>query len=223
MRSGDIVFLRVGYSRRKREQGPRPVQLGQAGWHAAALPWLHEREVAVIGNDGGQDAMPSGYHQHGLGMPIHAIGIVAMGLWLIDNLDLEPLAEACESRQRWTFFMHLSPLRLSAPPARPSTPSPSSDPAHAPAVLLAFYRRRVQPVGATSSASRSDGFMHPRVLRGRLLRLWAMASRSASAVDGEVGAFGHVLAEQAVGVLVASRVARASGGRRSRSGCRCRW
>ena len=122
VRSGDIVFLRVGYSRRKREQGPRPVQLGQAGWHAAALPWLHEREVAVIGNDGGQDAMPSGYHRDGLGMPIHAIGIVAMGLWLIDNLDLEPLAEACATRQRWTFFMHLSPLRLAGATGSPLNP-----------------------------------------------------------------------------------------------------
>lgn len=120
--SGDIVFLRVGYSRRKREQGPRPVRLGQAGWHAASLPWLHERQAAVIGNDGGQDAMPSGYHRDGLAMPIHAIGVVAMGLWLIDNLDLEPLAEACSARNRYTFFMHLSPLRLAGSTGSPLNP-----------------------------------------------------------------------------------------------------
>ena len=38
--------------------------------------------------------------------------------------------------------------------------------------------RRVQAVIARSSASFSDGFMNPRVLRGRLLRLRAMRARS---------------------------------------------
>ena len=119
---GDIVFLRVGYGRRKRAEGPRPVNLGQAGFHASALPWLHEREVSVIGNDGGQDAMPSGYHLDGLAMPIHTIGITAMGLWLLDNLDLEPLAEACEQRSRWSFFLHLAPLRLAGATGSPLNP-----------------------------------------------------------------------------------------------------
>lgn len=122
VRAGDILFLRVGYSRRRRAEGPRPMNLGQAGFHASALPWLHERGVAVIGNDGGQDAMPSGYHRDGLAMPIHAIGITAMGLWLLDNLDLEPLAEACEARRRWTYFVHLAPLRLAGATGSPLNP-----------------------------------------------------------------------------------------------------
>jgi kynurenine formamidase len=122
VRTGDIVFLRVGYSQRRRAQGPRPINLGQAGFHASALPWLHERGVAVIGNDGGQDAMPSGYHRDGLPMPIHTIGITAMGLWLLDNLDLEPLAEACAARSRWTFFLHLAPLRLAGATGSPLNP-----------------------------------------------------------------------------------------------------
>ena len=122
VQSGDCLFLRVGYSRRRREQGPRPTNLGQAGFHAAALPWLHEREVAVIGNDGGQDAMPSGYHRDGLPMPIHAVAIAAMGLWLIDNLDLEPLLEACAARQRYTFFVHLAPLRIAGGTGSPLNP-----------------------------------------------------------------------------------------------------
>jgi hypothetical protein len=32
----------------------------QAGWHASCLPWLHEREVALIGADAPQDVQPSG-------------------------------------------------------------------------------------------------------------------------------------------------------------------
>lgn len=122
VRSGDILFLRVGYSKRRRAEGPRPVNLGQAGFHASTLPWLHDHEVAVIGNDGGQDAMPSGYHLDGLAMPIHTIGITAMGLWLLDNLDLEPLAEACAARRRWTFFLHLAPLRIAGATGSPLNP-----------------------------------------------------------------------------------------------------
>src|SRR2546430_6340768 len=41
-----------------------------------------------------------------------------------------------------------------------------------------FSWGRIQPVCARSSASFSDGFMNPSVLRGRLLRLAAMRVRS---------------------------------------------
>jgi transcriptional regulator with XRE-family HTH domain len=42
------------------------------------------------------------------------------------------------------------------------------------------WTRRIQAVCARSSASFSDGFMNPRVLRGRSLRLAAMRARSAA-------------------------------------------
>ena len=45
-------------------------------------------------------------------MPVHFIGIVAMGLHLIDNCDLEALAETCERLNRWEFFLSIQPLRL---------------------------------------------------------------------------------------------------------------
>ena len=77
VRSGDIVFLRTGYGRRRREVGPLPVDAGQAGWHASCLPWLHEREVAVIASDTAQDVIPTGYEGTDLGLPVHSIGLVA--------------------------------------------------------------------------------------------------------------------------------------------------
>jgi hypothetical protein len=61
--------------------------------------------------------------------------------------------------------------------------------------------RRVHAVSASSSASRSDGFMQPSVLRGRSLRLRPILARS-STVHGQVGSFGQALAEQSVGVLM---------------------
>jgi hypothetical protein len=70
---------------------------------------------------------------------------------------------------------------------------------------------RVQVVCARSSVSCSDGFMYPRLLRARLLRLRAKRARSRVGVDGEVGAFGYVLAQQAVGVLVGAALPGAVG------------
>jgi len=48
--TGDAVLLRTGYGRVRREAGTAQ-GFTQAGWHASCLPWLHEREVALIGAD----------------------------------------------------------------------------------------------------------------------------------------------------------------------------
>lgn len=118
--TGDVVLLRTGYARRKREQGALPPQKGQAGWHAACLPWLHERGVAAIGCDTAQDVVPSGYSQ--VALPIHMIGIVAMGLCLIDNCDLEALAMTCARLRRWEFCFTAAPLRIEGGTGSPVNP-----------------------------------------------------------------------------------------------------
>ena len=53
---------------------------------------------------------PSGYSR--IALPVHVIGLVAMGLWLVDNCDLEALATTCETLSRWEFLLSVSPLRL---------------------------------------------------------------------------------------------------------------
>lgn len=118
---GDVLLLRTGYGRKRREQGPDDVaEVGRAGWHAACLPWLHERGVALIGCDTAQDAIPSGYEA--LRNPIHAVGIVAMGLWLLDNCDLEDLAATCQELGRWAFLFTLAPLRWQGATGSPANP-----------------------------------------------------------------------------------------------------
>jgi kynurenine formamidase len=118
--AGDAVLLRTGYARLKREVGPVPPHEGQAGWHAAALPWLHERGVSAIGCDTAQDVVPSGYLT--IGLPVHAIGMVAMGLCLIDNCDLEELAATCARLARHEFLFTLAPLRLEGGTGSPANP-----------------------------------------------------------------------------------------------------
>jgi kynurenine formamidase len=118
---GDVVLLRTGYGRKKREQGRDPLPtVPFAGWHAAALPWLRERGVAMIGCDTAQDMHPAPYPA--VPLPVHAVGIVAMGLWLIDNCNLEELGATCERLKRWSFQFVLAPLRMTGGTGSPANP-----------------------------------------------------------------------------------------------------
>lgn len=118
---GDALLLRTGYGRRKLEQGPDDVTArGRAGWQASCLPLFHRDSVALIGADTAQDVIPSGYD--GVRIPIHAIGIVAMGLFLLDNCNLEELAARCAQAGRWTFLLQFAPLRFIGATGSPVNP-----------------------------------------------------------------------------------------------------
>jgi kynurenine formamidase len=117
--TGDVLLVRTGRWRWRAEHGPWDPRAQLAGLHASCLPWLHEREVAVIGADTAQDVVPSGYRMRN---PVHLVGIVAMGLWLIDNCDLEPLLAACRERGRWSFLFTLAPLRIAGGTGSPVNP-----------------------------------------------------------------------------------------------------
>jgi kynurenine formamidase len=69
VRPGDAFMLRTGYGRVRHEAGEAS-GFTQVGWHASCLPWLQEREAALIGADTSQDVQPSGYED--VLMPVHA-------------------------------------------------------------------------------------------------------------------------------------------------------
>jgi len=105
---GDAIFVRSGQALRERRDGP----IGEGpreGLLAEAVPWLHEREIAVYSGDC-IERMPSGYER--VPMPLHQVGMVAMGLAILDCADCERLAEECRSRGRWTFCLVVAPLRV---------------------------------------------------------------------------------------------------------------
>ncbi len=119
--AGDILLIYTGRDARARERGVTyPDQHGAPGLHASTLPLLHELDVALIGSDSANDVMPSGIDS--IGVPIHAIGMAAMGLWLIDNALLEPLAVACAREKQWTFLFNVAPLRLKNATGSPVNP-----------------------------------------------------------------------------------------------------
>jgi kynurenine formamidase len=120
--AGDVLLLHTGQTARRLALSEKPAILseGNPGWHASTLPWLHEKGVAAIGADVATDVRPSGYPS--IGDPVHYVGIVAMGLWLIDNCDLTELAAACDRLNRWTFQFVLAGLRLRGGTGSPANP-----------------------------------------------------------------------------------------------------
>lgn len=118
VRPGDAVLLRTGYGRFRHENGPAS-GFTQAGWHASCLPWLHERGVALIGADTPQDVQPSGYD---VLMPVHAVSLVAMGLWMLDNCDLEACATTDAELGQWDFQLAVAPVRFAGTSGSPVNP-----------------------------------------------------------------------------------------------------
>ena len=109
--SGDILLVRTGYYARRLAEGPvHPLRAGSPALHVACCPWLRERGVAMIGTDTHNDISPPPYPA--MGNSFHVVSLVAMGLWLIDNANLEDLARACGERGRWEFLLTVAPLRL---------------------------------------------------------------------------------------------------------------
>jgi kynurenine formamidase len=105
---GDAILMRSGYDDRRNRLGV-PAPGLQPGWHASTLPWVHEHRIALTGADTFCDYRPSGYDFR---TPFHTVGIVAMGLSLVDNLDLTRLADRCAELGRWTFALSIAPLPL---------------------------------------------------------------------------------------------------------------
>ncbi len=89
VRAGDALLVRTGRWQWRQEHGPWDAGRLAAGLDASCLPWLRARDVAALGSDCVSDVLPS--RVEGVGMPIHTVVIVAMGVHLLDNLDLDAL------------------------------------------------------------------------------------------------------------------------------------
>jgi kynurenine formamidase len=115
VQAGDALLVHTGHVARTLARGPAgpPGPMApQPGLTAGCLPYLRERDVAVLGSDAIQDVQPSGYDSMDLFRPVHAVALVAMGLWLVDNMELTELARVCAAERRWEFFFALLPWRM---------------------------------------------------------------------------------------------------------------
>ncbi len=118
---GDALLVRTGQLYQRNTEGPWELdRLGGTACQAACLPLFHQRGIALLGSDTTNDVIPSGYPR--LPNPIHQVGLVALGLWVLDRADLEALAQACRQRNRWEFMLCIGPLRLSSATGSPVNP-----------------------------------------------------------------------------------------------------
>jgi kynurenine formamidase len=118
--SGDAVLIRTGRWARRRQEGPWDILKGSAGLHASCLPWLKKRDVAVVGSDLALDVLPSGVE--GVELPVHWVTVVAMGVPILDNCDLEAVGEAAAARRRWAFLLTVAPLAVEGGTGSPVNP-----------------------------------------------------------------------------------------------------
>jgi kynurenine formamidase len=108
--SGDVLLVRTGRHVRRKTVGPWDSRSTLAGLHHEVGPWLKDRGVALLGSDGVSD-----YREHPFDCcthPIHILSLVAMGMQLLDNQNLDDLAVACAERSRWAFMLVVAPLKL---------------------------------------------------------------------------------------------------------------
>ncbi len=116
--AGDALFVRTGVWARRAAEGPwlRGRRPGgrSAGLHPSVIPWLKERDIALMGSDHPTYVAPSE-----LPGAVHDFALLYLGVHMFDNCDLEALAAAAAERNRWEFMLMAAPL-----PIRGGTGSP---------------------------------------------------------------------------------------------------
>ena len=108
--TGDILLVRTGNYRRRMVEGPLPATEPSVACHVACAPWFKERGIAMLGTDTSNDIRPNEYAN--IVSPLHIACLVYLGVWLIDNANLEEIAEASARHNRWEFMLSIGPLRL---------------------------------------------------------------------------------------------------------------
>jgi kynurenine formamidase len=118
--TGDILLVRTGYGRRVAELPPWDTRVAKPGLHPTAALFLAERSVAALGCDGNSDTAPS--TTEGIDFPIHVLTLNAMGVHLLDYLQLDDLARRCDVERRWEFMFAAAPLRVVGGTGSPLNP-----------------------------------------------------------------------------------------------------
>ena len=88
--------------------------------HPTCATFLAERRIAALGSDANSDTTPS--TTEGIDFPIHALALNAMGVHLLDYLQLEDLVAACVRASRWEFLFLAAPLRIVGGTGSPVNP-----------------------------------------------------------------------------------------------------
>jgi kynurenine formamidase len=114
---GDALVLRWGRYGRRAQLGPDD---GAAGFDNSILPWLKQRDVAlIVWETAGYSPQPAGDLFRNA---VHNFVQAILGIHILDRADLEALSEATASRNRWEFMLTVNPLALPNATGTPVNP-----------------------------------------------------------------------------------------------------
>jgi kynurenine formamidase len=119
--AGDALFVRTGVWARRQAVGPwlrgRAEGGKSAGLDPSVIPWLKQRDIAIMGSDHPQYVSPSN-----LRGAVHDFSLVYLGVHLFDNCNLEALGDAAAARNRWEFLLTAAPLPIRGGTGSPANP-----------------------------------------------------------------------------------------------------
>jgi kynurenine formamidase len=118
---GDVILLYTGRWKRRAALGPWKTAEGFAGYQADVAYFMKARGVSFIGHDAWNDVAPNGFPPS-VGLPLHRLALVALGVSIFDNLDLEEAAQAARRLKRWEFLFTAAPLRIEKGMGSPLNP-----------------------------------------------------------------------------------------------------
>src|SRR4029453_5618577 len=110
IQSGDVILLRTGRWARREKVGPWNVGRSAAGFHASIIPFIKARGVAIVGSDAASEVTPT--LVAGVNLPVHTLLITALGINILDNQDLEALAEVAAKQKRGGFMITINPMPI---------------------------------------------------------------------------------------------------------------
>jgi kynurenine formamidase len=115
--AGDALFVHTGLTARLATGPDAPDH--RAGLGIDAVLWLRERDVALFGGDC-VELLPG--PDPDLPLPLHQLGIGAMGLTLLDWPHLDRLLAMCAQLQRLQFLLTVAPLPIVGGTGSPVNP-----------------------------------------------------------------------------------------------------
>lgn len=120
--SGDALFIRTGRWARRAAVGQWDLSRERAGVDPSVIPWLKERDIAILGSDSMHDAVPVPEGAELRGVPVHDFALIMLGVHLFDNMNLEAVGDAAAERSRWEFLLTAAPLRFRTATGSPLNP-----------------------------------------------------------------------------------------------------
>ncbi|MGI5499214.1 cyclase family protein [Lentzea sp. CA-135723] len=111
--SGDALVVRAGWDRVADHGRPLP------GMTSGAVRWMHDREISLYAGDIGDASPPVRDDVPGA---LHRLGLLRLGLVLVDGAQCEELAAACAEQGRHTFLFVAAVPRILGTTGLPVNP-----------------------------------------------------------------------------------------------------